>query len=258
MVESRGHLNPGAPEVALSRFPAGLDALVRWVWVARWTVPHGRTVTQRVLQYPSFNLVTGPVGAYLYGPRTVVGTRELAGRSWVAGVLLRPAAAPVLTTTAPAALTGAEEPFPGAPVAELTAAVHGSEPDRAVAAVVRDWLGPYADRVTDAGLLVNRACALAEERTDLVRADQLADATGVAPRTLERLVRAHVGLTPLWLIDCRRLQSAATTLREDPGADLAALAADLGYADQAHFTRRYRAVVGETPGATRRAARAAG
>ncbi|MEV1291821.1 helix-turn-helix domain-containing protein [Pseudonocardia sp. NPDC049635] len=259
MVESRGHLNPGGPDVTLSRFPIGLDELVRWAWVARWDIPDGEVRPQRVLQYPAFNLVTDPQGAYLYAPRTVVDTRELTGRSWVAAVLLRPAATPLLTTTPPAVLRGSSEPVPGAPVAELTAAVHDpADPDRAVAAVLRGWLGPVAARVGDAGRLVNRAAGLAEERPDLVRADQLAEELGVAPRTLERLVRNHVGLSPRWLIECRRLQQAAAVLRLGPDTDLAGLAADLGYADQSHFTRRYRAVVGETPGATRRAARAGG
>ncbi|BBG00640.1 MULTISPECIES: AraC family transcriptional regulator [Pseudonocardia] len=257
MVESRGHLNPGGPDVALSRFPIGLDELVRWAWVARWDVPPGCTRPQRVLQYPAFNLVTGPAGAYLHGPRRVVDVRELTGRSWVVGVLLRPAATPLLSATPAAALRGSSEPSPGAPVAVLSAAVHdAADPDRAVAEALRRWLAPAASRIGDAGRLVNRACALAEERTDVVRADQLAEELGVPLRTLERLVRSHIGLTPLWLIECRRLQHAATALRVDPDTDLAALAADLGYADQAHFTRRYRAVVGETPGATRRAARA--
>lgn len=258
MVESRGHLNPGAPEASLSRFPIGLDDLVRWAWIVRWDVAPGRTCVQRVLQYPSFNLVVDPLGAQLHGPRTVVDTRELAGRSWVAAVLLRPAALPLLSTTPPAHLRGAAEPYPGAPVGAVAAAMRDpADPDRAVAAVLWDWLGPYAERVGEAGKLVNRACALAEDRADVVRADQLAAQVGVTSRTLERLVRSHIGLTPLWLIECRRLQHAATTLRLEPGTDLAALAADLGYADQAHLTRRYRAVVGETPGATRRAARAA-
>lgn len=257
MVDSRGHLTPGAPEVALSRFPIGLDDLVRWAWVVRWDVAPGRTSVQRVLQYPAFNLVVDPIGARLYGPKTVVDTRELAGRSWVAAVLLRPAALPLLSATPPAALQGSSEPVPDAPVGAVTAAMRDSaDPDRAVAGVLREWLAPCAARVGAAGRLVNRACALAEDRADVVRADQLAAEVGVAPRTLERLVRAHVGLTPLWLIECRRLQHAATTLRLEPDTDLAVLAADLGYADQAHFTRRYRAVVGETPGATRRAARA--
>ena len=257
MVESRGHLNPGAPDVSLSRFPIGLDDLVRWAWVVRWDVAPGRTSVQRVLQYPAFNLVVDPLGATLHGPKTVVDARELAGRSWVAAVLLRPAALPLLSTTPPADLRGAAEPFDGAPVAAVTEAVHEPvDADRAVAAVLRDWLAPCARRVTEAGRLVNRACALAEDRSDLVRAEQLADEVGVTSRTLERLVRGHVGLTPLWLIECRRLQHAAARLRLDPDTDLSALAADLGYADQAHLTRRYRAVVGETPGTTRRAARA--
>lgn len=268
MVESRGHLNPGDPEVSLSRFPIGLDELVRWAWVVRWDVAPGRTSVQRVLQYPSFNLVVDPLGAHLHGPKTVVDTRELAGRSWVAAVLLRPAALPLLSTTPPAALRGAAEPVPDAPVDRVRSAMDepadpdrersagGTSPDTAVASVLRDWLAPCAARVGEVGRLVNRACALAEERTDLVRADQLAAQVGVTPRTLERLVRAHIGLTPRWLIECRRLQHAATALRLAPDTDLAVLAADLGYADQAHFTRRYRTVVGETPGATRRAARA--
>ncbi|MEJ8279221.1 AraC family transcriptional regulator [Pseudonocardia spirodelae] len=255
MIESRGHINPGTPGTSLRRVPIGLDDLVRWVWTARWDLPPGRTVRQRVLQYPAFNVVAGPRAATLHGPRTGVDVRELAGRSWVVGVLLRPGATPLFTTTAPAALRGGEEPVTGAPLAELTAAVEG---DGDPAAVVRAWLEPWADAVTDAGRLVNRACALAESRSDVVRADQLADLVGVAPRTLERLVRGHIGLTPLWLIECRRLQHAAAVLRTDPDTGLAGLAAELGYADQAHFTRRYRAVLGETPGATRRAARAAG
>ncbi|ANY08210.1 DUF6597 domain-containing transcriptional factor [Pseudonocardia sp. HH130630-07] len=192
MVVSRGHLNPGSPGVALSRFPVGLDPLVRWAWVVRWELAPGRTVAQRVLQYPSFNLVAGPQGADLHGPRTVVDVRELAGRSWVVGLLLRPGATPALTGTPPAALAGTAEPMPGAPIAELTAAVHApGGPDRAVAAVVRYWLEPVAGRVTEAGRLVNRACALAEDRPDIVRVDQLAAEVQVAPRTLERLVRAH-------------------------------------------------------------------
>ncbi|MFP5072266.1 helix-turn-helix domain-containing protein [Pseudonocardia nantongensis] len=258
MVESRGHLTPGAPEVALSRSPIGLDELVRWAWVVRWDVPPGRTSVQRVLQYPAFNLVVDPAGANLHGPKTVVDVRELAGRSWVAAVLLRPAALPLLSATPPAALRGAVEPFPGAPLAAVTTAMQDSaDPGRAVAGVLRDWLAPCAGRVGEAGRLVNRACALAEERDDVVRADQLAEQVGVAPRTLERLVRGHIGLTPLWLIECRRLQRAATRLRLDPDVPLAELAAELGYADQAHFTRRYRVVCGETPGVTRRAARSA-
>jgi AraC-like DNA-binding protein len=54
-------------------------------------------------------------------------------------------------------------------------------------------------------------------------------------------------LSPKWLIQRRRLQEASVRLRSDP-ASLADVAADLGYADQPHFTRDFRSVTGMTPG----------
>lgn len=265
MVESAGHLNPGDPAVAFSRFVlAGapgdaLDDLVRHVWIARWDVPPGEVRTQRVLTYPAANAVLQPAGATLHGPSRVLTTQDLAGRSWVVGVLLRPAATRVLTTTEPARLVGRWEALPGAPLAGVAAATAQTPDaaDAAVAGLLRAWLAPAAARVDDAGRLANAACRAAEEHADVLRVADLADLLGTTTRTLSRVVRQHTGLTPKWLIECRRLQAAASTLHADPGADLAGLAADLGYTDQAHFTRRYRAVVGETPARTRRHAPAA-
>jgi AraC-like DNA-binding protein len=259
VVESAGHLNPGDAEVAFDRFVLDptLDDLVRHVWVARWDVPDGETRPQRVLTYPSANAVLQPSGARLHGPDRVLGVQVLTGRSWVVGVLLRPAATPLLTTTEPVRLAGHHEPLPGAPLARVVAAMDAPGPSRSgasgtVAQVLEDWLRPLAGRVEDAGRLANEAARVAEEDAGVLRVSELADALGVTVRTLSRVVRQHSGVTPKWLIECRRLQTAATTLYTDPRADLATLAADLGYTDQAHFTRRYRRVIGETPDRTRR------
>jgi AraC-like DNA-binding protein len=257
VVDSRGHLNPGDPEVRFDRFTLGadLDDVARHVWVVRWDVPPGQTRPQRVLTYPAANAVLGPTGATLHGPERVLSVRELAGRSWAVGVLLRPAATRLLTTTDPVRLAGRAEPLAGAPVRPVVAAMAGPLDVGRLTALLRDWLLPAAARVDDAGRLANEACRLAEERPDVLRVGELARALGTTTRTLSRVVREHTGLTPRWLLECRRLQAAATTLHADPGTDLATLAADLGWTDQAHFTRRYRRVVGETPDRTRRRAR---
>lgn len=256
MVESRGHLNPGDPEVRFDRFTLGadLDAVVRHVWVARWDVPPGQVRPQRVLTYPAANAVLGPVGATLHGPERMLSVRELSGRSWVVGVLLRPAASRLLTTTDPVRLVGRRERLAGAPHAQVAAATaRGTD----VEPLLRAWLEPLTARVDDAGRLANEACRIAEEHADVLRVADLAGELGTTTRTLSRVVREHTGLTPKWLIECRRLQVAATTLHAEPATDLATLAAELGYADQAHFTHRYRRVVGETPDRTRRRARRA-
>jgi AraC-like DNA-binding protein len=251
--ESKGHLNPGAAGIQFDRFELGpgLEELVRHVWVVRWELPAGEVSAQRVLAYPAFNAVFEPGRARLYPPDSRLSVRKLSGRSWAVGILFRPAAGPLLTSTPAGTIAADGEPIPGAPVESVDRIMASAGRDALVRAL-RGWLGPVAERVGDDGRLVNRACELAETDPALLRATELAARLAVSPRTLERLVRRHVGLTPKWLIECRRLQHAATTLFTAPHTDLSALAAELGYADYAHFSRQYERVLGETPHRTAR------
>lgn len=266
---SRGHLNPGDPRAVFDRFtlPASLDELVRHVWVVRWDVPEGgEAVDQRVLTYPAFNAVVegapgGPApAAGLFPPTGRVGVRRLKGRGWAVGVLLRPSAGRILLEgrgVPPRAVPAEGIPLDDAPVERIADAMSHTSREP-LAAALTDWLLPYAERVGERDRLVDEACRLAEVEASIDRASELAARLGVAPRTLERTVREYLGLSPKWLIECRRLQAAAVTLYQAPAADLSALAVQLGYADYAHFSRRYRAVLGETPNATRRAGRESG
>lgn len=62
-------------------------------------------------------------------------------------------------------------------------------------------------------------------------ADKFSDATGIGPKTLSRIVRFN----------------RALRLSSEPTADWADVAADCGYADQAHLVREFRELAGETP-----------
>jgi AraC-like DNA-binding protein len=146
---------------------------------------------------------------------------------------------------------------PDAPIHEVEDALSQPTPVPALTALLSRWLGPLAARVDDRGRLVNRICRLAEEDDTIVRVADLARRAGLSARSLERRVVDHIGLTPKWLIECRRLQQAATTLHARPDTDLTQLALSLQYVDYAHFSRRYKEVIGETPDQTR-ARRSAG
>ncbi|WP_307849519.1 helix-turn-helix domain-containing protein [Qaidamihabitans albus] len=74
-------------------------------------------------------------------------------------------------------------------------------------------------------------------------------ATGLSVRTLQRLFPDCVGVRPKWAIRVYRLNDAAKRISTDPGLDYARLAAELGYSDQAHFTRDFAAVTGIPPAA---------
>jgi AraC-like DNA-binding protein len=74
-------------------------------------------------------------------------------------------------------------------------------------------------------------------------------------RTLQRLFAKYVGVSPKWVIQRYRLHEAAEQLAAGSSIGQAALAADLGYSDQAHFVRDFKSVVGMTPLAYARQAR---
>jgi AraC-like DNA-binding protein len=99
-----------------------------------------------------------------------------------------------------------------------------------------------AERVAD---LVATIATNAELRRigDLVRA------SGCSERTLHRLFARYVGVSPAWVIRRYRLRAAAERLTAVPPADVRVVAGELGYADQAHFIRDFRATIGVTPGA---------
>jgi AraC-like DNA-binding protein len=109
------------------------------------------------------------------------------------------------------------------------------------------WLRTQRLELDDDAALLRRVVELAEADRSIVRADELAAASGLGLRALERLVRGRLGLTPKWLIGRYRMHEASQALASAEPPSLAELAADLGFSDQAHFTRQFRAVIGETP-----------
>jgi len=109
---------------------------------------------------------------------------------------------------------------------------------------------PYVSRLDERAATVNRVCELAENDESILRSADLAERVNIPARSLERMVYSHIGMTPKWLIDCRRLQHAATHLFAEPSTPLAGLAFSLGYSDYPHFSRSYKKVIGETPRAT--------
>jgi AraC-like DNA-binding protein len=65
---------------------------------------------------------------------------------------------------------------------------------------------------------------------------------------VQRLFAEHVGCTPKWAIRIYRLNDAAQRIAAEGEPDYAGLAVRLGYSDQSHFIRDFRAVTGQPPG----------
>ncbi len=66
-------------------------------------------------------------------------------------------------------------------------------------------------------------------------------------RSLQRLFRRYVGVSPKWVIRRYRLHELLERLHADQPLEFAQLALELGYSDQAHLIRDFRDLAGYTP-----------
>ncbi|WP_329607973.1 helix-turn-helix domain-containing protein [Microbacterium sp. KUDC0406] len=222
---TRGVLYPARlPEFHRLPAPAEVADLVVWFWIPEWDIQPGRSSRQEVVAYPALNLVVEPSGVSLVGATTRATHRDLAGRGWAVGALLRPAAVVALTGD-PASLLDQEIALSDTALLDgVVAAMAGGDGrrERAVA-VFSQWMLARAGKPTDAARLANAAADLLMA-TDVRSPEEAAARLSVSVRTLQRVVHRHVGLPPAAMIRRRRLQEAAERMRTDPSADLAAVA----------------------------------
>lgn len=227
--------------------------LVRHVWIPRWRLPPGVMVEQAALDYPSANLVIEPDTAGLYGPELGRSRQRLDGTGWAFGALLQPGVARLLVDGPMRRLIGGSVSIDelrvtdaAALVRDVRAGVSAGDDDAALA-TFDAWISAQQLVIDHDAKLVRRVVELAEHDRSILRAEDLAVASGLGLRTLQRLLREQLGLTPKWLIRRYRMQEAAALLAGPAPPPLAELAASLGFSDQAHLTREFRAVIGETP-----------
>jgi AraC-like DNA-binding protein len=100
-----------------------------------------------------------------------------------------------------------------------------------------------APRLDQAAL--DRARAFLDGRRAIVRSTELESVTGLSRYELARQFRVRYGTSPYRYSLMRRLDFARGRLRG--GTPLADLALAAGFADQAHFTRMFKAAYGLTP-----------
>lgn len=231
--------------------------LVSGFWIPVWSVAGDAVAPQRVLPYPVCLLVIAADYARFYGVTSGMSTTPLSGDGWAVGVRCEPAAGFLLTRHPVEKYTDTPVDLPdvlGVHAESLTSCVraamdpdpHSVEAHHAAMDLFSRALTRYLP-VDEEGLLVNRIAVFVESHVDVMQVSQVCEEFGLSERTLQRLVRRRMGLTPKWLIQRRRLHDAVARLRQGT-ATLAAVAADLGYADEPHFNRDFLRVTGMTPG----------
>ena len=255
------------PDLAASRFrlsrhepSEALAPFVEYYWIPRWDLRGKPPYEQAILPHPNVHVVFEASGTGIFGVDRKLFTRSLSGAGLALGVRFT---------------AGGFRPFWQAPISQLT--------DRVVPAA--RLFGPWVEKTRQAimcgaasgavdpddegdarmiGYAEALLCSVLPERDPLAeqaarlvshitadpglrRVDQLAAASGMTARSLQRLFADYVGVSPKWVMRRARLHEAAERADSGEPVDWALLASDLGYADQAHLTRDFTVTLGVSP-----------
>lgn len=276
--DTRGIIAPAAMlrHVDYRRLPVPdpLVGLVDWFWSVRWQLPIGSVPRQQTLAQPGVNVSVGnppppdpapppgpyPVRAVVNGVATRISERVLSGTGWNVAAKTSTGGFGAWVDDVKA-LTDRVAPL-GAVLSvdgdSLTAACVGADVEDVVQRLAEALLAALRGRDPQRIALSRTVAAIgrvAESDRSVRRVEQLAAVAGVTPRTLQRMFSSCAGASPTWVIRRFRLLEAADLVRDGRQVDWAGVAAELGYADQAHLTRDFTAAIGRSPAAYARECR---
>jgi AraC-like DNA-binding protein len=228
-----------------------LAPFLDYLWILTWDLRGREPHRQQVLTHPSVHMTFMTGGrARVAGIVRGLFTEQIEETGRVVGARFRP---------------GGFRPFLGAPVSTITdrfvpvEEIFGAEgrdlADHVIAAsdaagaiaLAEDFLLARAPAPDPAIALVAGVVERIAGDPSILRVDELAGLLGMGTRRLQRLFNDYVGVGPKWVIRQYRMHEAADRANAGTPVDWAALAVDLGYADQAHFTRDFTMAVGMSP-----------
>ena len=227
-----------------------LVPFIEHFWIIHWDLRGRPDYTAEVLPHPAVNLAFTRERGWITGVTTAKYTYDLTGAGDVLGIQFRP---------------GAFRAFFGRDVHEIT--------DRTLPATD---LFPAADdafrlrlldRATDSEIfadgeallsahrpapdpgvdLIGRIIAAVRDDRELASVAVVASRFGMKQRTLQHLFKTHVGVGLKWIIRRYRLMEAAEIAESGTAQNWTAIAHELGYSDQAHFTNDFTRIVGRPP-----------
>jgi AraC-like DNA-binding protein len=249
----RGILNVRGADAlnGLSRYwPSDdLAPFVEHYWVVRWDLIEPRVA--ETVPHPSIHMVLESSGrSEIVGVMRTKFSRVLEGRGRVVGTKFRPGAFRPFVKQPVSAFTdrraSVREVF-GARAGGLGGQVMGHSDDRKSIVIVESFLRGLQPLPDDRMALAGRVAARIADDRGISRIDLLVREFHTSVRQLQRLFSEYVGVSPKWVIQRYRLLDAAERVAAGTVVNWADLALDLGYADQAHFIRAFKRLVGRSP-----------
>lgn len=250
----RGILNlkAGEKKFQLSRhLPAqDLSFFVEHYWIVSWDLRGQEPYVQETLPYPCVHLVFEQDQSRVYGVETGKFARLLEDKGRVFGIKFKP---------------GAFYPFVKSPVSRFTntsislwdafgvdgkaleEALLSREDEGEMIELAEKFLRERLPERDENVRVINEIVDCIIAHREITKVDDVVSRFNLNKRTVQRLFRHYVGVSPKWVIKRYRLHEVAERLAGGEVVDWPGMVVELGYSDQAHFIKDFKTIVGRTP-----------
>lgn len=252
--QSRGILNrkAGEKKFHLARQMAAQDLsfFIEHYWIVSWDLRGLEPYVQETLPYPSVHLVLEKDRSSVIGVQTRKFVRLIEGKGRVFGVKFKPGAFYPFVKTPVAQFTNVSIGFGdifGIDSQALEEAILSREDEGEMVALAENFLRERLPERDENVRLINEIVDYIITHREITKVDEVASRFGLSKRTLQRLFRQYVGVSPKWVIKRYRLHEVVERLSNGEVVDWPRIVLELGYSDQAHFIKDFKAIVGVTP-----------
>jgi AraC-like DNA-binding protein len=246
------YADSGKRRFRLTRYePAeALRPFIERYWFTEWDLRGQAPYRQVILAHPNINMVIMPHNTRIYGISPTTSSQLLEDEGHALGIMFKPAGFYPFWEQPVSKLAGQSIDFRevfGKEAQSMEDVIVATGDEEKKVLLLESFLLARLPRPDEHVELLNEMIGRITTDRDILRVDDMVSRFGVTKRTLQRLFNRYVGTSPKWVIQRYRLHEAAERMEQGEVTDWTRLSLELGYYDQAHFIKDFKAMIGRSP-----------
>lgn len=227
-----------------------LDYFIEHYWTVSWDLTGKEPYLAETLPYPSVHIVFEKGNSKIFGVTKGRFSTLLEGKGSVFGIKFRPGGFYPFFQKNISILTDKTIPiseFTKENILSLEKTIFQKEDEESRINIIETWLEKILPERDPKIPLINTMIDKMKEDRTIQSVDQISKLFSINLRSLQRLFREYVGVSPKWVIQRFRIQEVAERMEKEKTIPYAEMALELGYYDQAHFIKDFKNTIGLSP-----------
>ncbi|MBM9549234.1 AraC family transcriptional regulator [Leptospira sp. 201903074] len=227
-----------------------LDYFIEHYWTVSWDLTGKEPYLAETLPYPSVHIVFEKGNSKIFGVTKGRFSTLLAGKGSVFGIKFRPGGFYPFFQKNISILTDKTIPITEITkidILPLENEIFQKKDEESRIKIIETWLGNFLPEPDPKIPLINTMIDKIKEDRSIQTVDQISKLFSINLRSLQRLFREYVGVSPKWVIQRFRIQEVAERIEKEKSIHYAEMALELGYYDQAHFIKDFKNTIGLSP-----------